>query len=194
MKLFYIDRINDHVPGDFDTIDCFLAAVTDSLHKTTTLDADQHATVRALLACSLLEKTDCDVVVLRSENSLILTAYAHVIDYFQPAHVERKPVYDLEIRLIADRETLSPQQHLPTNDVFECLQLVSINAAARQVRALLTQAGWQCTEKPNVDQEEPSHRRVQMFRKGDHYIFLSFARNERQRKDDQPNEGQEVAV
>lgn len=187
MKLFYIDRINDHVPGDFDSVDSFLTAVTESLKKTTELDTDKHKIVRELLTCSLLENTDCDVVVLRSENSLILTAYNHVIDYFQPTEVARKPVYDIEIRLIPDMEELNPQQHIPTRDVFECLQLTSIKSAAAKVYSILEQDGWHFTEKPCADQEEPSHRRVQMFRKGDHYIFLSFACNERQLK----HEGEE---
>lgn len=180
MKLFYIDRINDHVPGDFDSIEAFLTAVTESLKKTTELNTEKHDIVRELLTCSLLQDTDCDVVVLRSENSLILTAYNHVIDYFQPTDVARKPVYDLEIRLIPDMEELNPQQHIPTRDVFECLQLTSIKTAASTVHNILERDGWSFTEKPSVEQEEPSHRRVQMFRKGDHYIFLSFACNERQ--------------
>lgn len=180
MKLFYIDRINDHVPGDFDSIESFLTAVTESLKKTTELNADKHDIIRELLTCSLLQETDCDVVVLRSENSLILTAYNHVIDYFQPTEVARKPVYDLEVRLIPDMEELNPQQHIPTRDVFECLQLTSIKTAASNVRQILERDDWNFTEKPYAKQEEPSHRRVQMFRKGDHYIFLSFACNERQ--------------
>lgn len=189
MKLFYIDRINDHVPGDFDSVERFLTAVTESLKKTTELDTGKHDIIRELLTCSLLQDTDCDVVVLRSENSLILTAYNHVIDYFQPTEVARKPVYDLEVRLIPDMEELNPQQHIPTRDVFECLQLTSIKTAAGKVRTILEGDDWNFTEKPYAEQEEPSHRRVQMFRKGDHYIFLSFACNERQLK----HEGEDKA-
>lgn len=182
MKLFYIDRINDHVPGDFDSIERFLTVVMESLKNTTELDTGKYEIIRELLTCSLLDDTDCDVVVLRSENSLILTAYNHVIDYFEPTEVARKPVYDLEIRLIPDMEELNPQQHIPLRDVFECLQLTSIKAAAGKVRTILEGDDWNFTEKPFAEQEEPSHRRVQMFRKGDHYIFLSFACNERQPK------------
>lgn len=182
MKLFYIDRINDHVPGDFESIDKFLMAVSESLNQTTELSSERRALIRKLLSLSLLEDSDASVVVLRSENSLILTAFNDVVNYYRPMEeIERKPVFDLEIRLCPDEEELNPQSHIPTEDVYDCLQLSSIKRAVSGIRqVLLEEDGWSSTEKPFEDQEEPSHRRIQMFTKESNYIFLSYVSNERQ--------------
>lgn len=190
MKLFYIDRINDHVPGDFESIDNFLVAVSESLDKTTELSSERRALIRKLLSLSLLEDSDASVVVLRSENSLILTAFNDVVNYYRPMEeIERKPVFDLEIRLCPDEEELNPQSHIPTEDVYDCLQLASIKRAVHGIRQVLVDDNdWTFTEKPFDEQEEPSHRRIQMFSKNSYYIFLSYVSNERQpaaRKDDQ---------